>query len=211
MLNKPTLFSCLFVFTVLISACAQKPQPPKQTTRICDDSGCSERSIHSSTFTPEPAMDADTKVRMEQLIVLAKKDPRAAYDLGLRFFRGDGVKRDSYQAIKWMRHAADRGDLPAQKALGKLYLTGLEEMGADYREAEKWLTIAVGQGDEESKELLKKASLMKKRDTDYYRWQQERRSYFYRNWYSGWPYRYRWHRNGWAYYNHPYYRGHYPL
>ncbi|HHT8990295.1 TPA: tetratricopeptide repeat protein, partial [Burkholderia cenocepacia] len=84
----------------------------------------------------------------------AKTQPKAAYDLGLRYFRGDGVRQDSYQALKWMREAAERGDLNAQKALGSFYLFGLEEMGSDAREAEKWLSIAAGRGDKESKKLL---------------------------------------------------------
>jgi TPR repeat protein len=87
-----------------------------------------------------------------------EKDPRAAYDLGLRYFRGDGVRQDSYQALKWMRDAAERGYLKAQTAVGRLYLMGLEEMGSDPAEAEKWLSIAAGRGDKEAKTLLAQAT-----------------------------------------------------
>jgi hypothetical protein len=57
----------------------------------------------------------------------------------MRLLRGDGVERNSYQAIEWMRKAGDGGHLPAQVALGRMYLTGVEEMGADPAEAEAWL------------------------------------------------------------------------
>jgi TPR repeat protein len=62
-----------------------------------------------------------------------RQDPRAAYDLGLKYFRGDGLRQDSYPALKWMREAAEHGNLKAQKVIGRVYLTGLEEMGPDPR------------------------------------------------------------------------------
>jgi TPR repeat protein len=57
-----------------------------------------------------------------------------------------------------MRDAAERGNLKAQMALGRLYLTGLEEMGADPGEAEKWLSITSSKGDKEAADLLKDAT-----------------------------------------------------
>ncbi|GJL75001.1 MAG: hypothetical protein NMNS02_11070 [Nitrosomonas sp.] len=131
------------------------------------------------------------------LIAMAEDDPRAAYDLGLRYFRGDGIKRNSYQAIQWMRNAADRGNLDAQKALGRLYLTGLEEMGPDFREAEKWLSLAAAAGDKESEELLAEASRLKHTERQLYLWSNRWRPVFRRNWYSNYPYRYQWRNNGW--------------
>ncbi|MCI5208718.1 MAG: sel1 repeat family protein, partial [Candidatus Electrothrix sp. ATG2] len=116
-----------------------------------------------------------------------------------RFFRGDGVRQDSYQAIKWMRDAAERGDLEAQKALGRFYLTGLEEMGPDPQEAEKWLKIAVSRGDKESEKLLKEASEARKRENDYHRWRSHWQPRFYRYWHSGYPYRYHWRYGRWYY------------
>jgi len=62
-----------------------------------------------------------------------------------------------------MRDAAERGDLGAQKAVGRLYPTGLEEMGSDPREAEKSLSIAAGRGDTEAATLLVEAYCCSKR------------------------------------------------
>ena len=183
----------------LASACATA-QVDKSTIRICDDTGCSERPRDTETFRPSPDVDPETERRIAALTELAQKDPRAAYDLGLRYFRGDGVRQDSYQALKWMRDAAERGDLQAQKAVGRLYLSGLEEMGPDPREAEKWLMIAAGRGDKESRTLLAQASAAKQSDIEYRRWLQLRRDELYHYWYAGWPYRTYWRGGVWSYY-----------
>ncbi|MDR6497087.1 hypothetical protein J2785_000229 [Burkholderia ambifaria] len=54
--------------------------------------------------------------RIVALKQAAKAQPKAAYDLGLRYFRGDGVRQDSYQARKWMRDAAER-DRPRRQGI----------------------------------------------------------------------------------------------
>jgi TPR repeat protein len=71
-----------------------------------------------------PLGDTAAEQQAAKLIALAEKDPRAAYDLGLRYFRGDGVRQDSYQALKWMRDAAERGFLKAQTAVGRFLPDG---------------------------------------------------------------------------------------
>lgn len=168
--------------------------------RIQNSSGVSDRPLNYASYDPSTAVpEPDPEGRIPALEALALKDPRAAYDLGLRFFRGDGVRQDSYQAIKWMRDAAERGDLEAQKAIGRFYLTGLDEMGPDPQEAEKWLKIAVGRSDNESEKLLKEASEARKRELDYYRWRSYWHPRFYGYWYSGYPYRYYWLSGRWYY------------
>lgn len=180
-----------------MTACAQNPAP-KDTVRICDDAGCAERPKGYASFDPGAAVpDEDPTGRIAELKKLGEQDPRAAYDLGLRYFRGDGVPQDSYQALVWMRKAAERGDLDAQKALGRFYLTGLEEMGSDPREAEKWLSIAASRGDQESKKLLVEAAAAKKSDEAYYTWQRRWRDVFYGYWYRGYPYRGYWRQGHW--------------
>lgn len=136
---------------------------------------------------------------MSALQDLAKGDPRAAYDLSLRYFRGDGVQQDSYRALQWMRNSAEKGDIAAQKAVGKLYMTGLEEMGADFREAEKWLTIAASRGDEEAEELLQKVSQGREKENQDYRLRKHLYSTSYRYWYYDSPYRLYWHAGNWRY------------
>ncbi|WP_323120271.1 tetratricopeptide repeat protein [Burkholderia alba] len=183
-----------------LAACAQNPSS-SPTVRICDDRGCAERPKNQAAYeaadsTPERPVDP----RIAALKASAETEPRAAYDLGLRYFRGDGVRQDSYQALVWMRKAAEGGDLQAQKALGTFYLFGLEEMGADPREAEKWLSIAAGRGDKESKKLLAQATAAKQADADDYKWRTEMRNLYYGYWYSGYPYQGYWRQQSWYWY-----------
>lgn len=195
---RPVLLS---VFCLSLFGCSMQPEKPK-TVRICDESGCFDRPADYASFDPTAPTPGDELDRnIPQLEALANKDPQAAYDLGLRFFRGDGVRQDSYQSIKWMRNAAERGNLDAQKALGRLYLTGLEEMGADPREAHKWLTIAASRGDAEAKKLLREATVARKSEEAYSLWLTRWQPVFYRYWHSGYPYRYYWHNRGWRYYD----------
>lgn len=167
------------------------------TIRICDDTGCNERPRNYSTFDPNAGSDPAAEQKAAKLIAMAEKDPRAAYDLGLRYFRGDGVRQDSYQALKWMRDAAERGYLPAQAAVGRLYLMGLEEMGSDPAEAEKWLSMAADRGDKESKKLVAQASRAKKDEHDYYRWVESQKKQWSNYWLNGYTYVWTWRNDGW--------------
>ena len=189
----------VLIFCLILIGCTQNQLQP-ETIRLCDTSGCSDRPGNYSSFDPsENDSQDDLDKHIPALETLARKDPHAAYDLGLRFFRGDGVRKDNYQALQWMRNAAERGDFYAQKALGRLYLTGLEEMGSDPREAQKWLTLAAGRGDKESEKLLEEAIIARKNEESYSIWTNRWRSTFYGYWYSGYPYRYHWRRNRWHY------------
>ena len=129
-MDKKWLISAL-----LLASGATFAQSGEKTVRICDDSGCSDRPRSTATFDPTRDDNPEETRRVAALEEIARKDPRAAYDLGLRFFRGDGVRQDSYLALKWMREAGERGVLPAQAALGRFYLAGLQEMGSDPAEA----------------------------------------------------------------------------
>ncbi|MGD9950090.1 MAG: tetratricopeptide repeat protein [Desulfobulbus sp.] len=181
----------------ILSGCVDSSH--KKTIQIHDSTGFHEVPADYESYDPAAAVPPENEARIAALEALAEKDPKAAYDLGLRYFRGDGVRQDSYQALQWMRQAAEHGDLSAQKALGRFYLTGLEEMGADPQEAEKWLTIAASRGDKESGKLLKQASAAKKHEQEYYRWQTEWRPRFYHYWYYDYPYRYYWRHGHWHY------------
>ena len=181
-----------------LTACAQTTAP-SSTVRICDDSGCSDRPRSSATFDPTHDANPEETKRLAALANIASKDPRAAYDLALRYFRGDGVKRDSYQAIKWMREAGDRGVPEAHLALGRFYLMGVEEMGADPAEAEKWLSLAAARGDKEAEKLLAEARTAKKTEQELYQWREMHRKNWYGWWTSGYPYHWYWGHAGWYY------------
>ena len=187
------LATCL---VAVLSGCTANPSKT-DTVRICDESGCEIR--RKDEPFPAAKQDAETPA-IAALKQSAKSEPKAAYDLALRYFRGDGVPQDSYQALVWMRSAAERGNLQAQTALGTFYLFGLEEMGSDSREAEKWLSIAAGRGDKEASKLLTQARAAKQADEADYKWRTQWRDIYYGYWHSGYPYLGVWRDTNWYWY-----------
>jgi uncharacterized protein len=196
-----SLLTVIAIVSLFLVGCAHEPPPQKNTVTICDGSGCAERPKNYASFDPEKELpDNDPGGKIAALEKLAENDPRAAYDLGLRLFRGDGVKQDVYRSIKWMRTAAENGDFNAQKALGRLYLTGLGEMGSDPGEAEKWLTICASKGDKEAAELLKEATIARQSEQAEYQWLNRWRQVFNTYWYRGYNYYSYWRGNSWYWY-----------
>ncbi|MCL1980563.1 MAG: sel1 repeat family protein [Proteobacteria bacterium] len=177
-----------------VVASAQPASEP--LVRICDPI-CSDRPVGQVNQELRDVGGYDG--RMAALEAEAARNPRAAYDLALRYFRGDGVRKDSYKALSWMRVAGEQGNLKAQKALGRLYLTGLEEMGRDPGEARTWLSLAASRGDRESKQLLAKAEAAKRSDEQEYKEMNRWRSEVYNGWYSGYQYYGRWNGRAWNY------------
>lgn len=187
----------IVALSVLLQACSQPST--KETAMICDADACVERARGYENPDTKPSASPEELARVAALEEAASNDPRAAYDLGLRYFRGDGIRQNSYEAVTWMRSAAERGDLEAQKALGRLYLTGLEEMGADPAEAEVWLGLAASRGDTESAELLEQAQAAKATDRAYYEWLRRWRGVIGDYWYYRYPYRAYWREGRWYY------------
>jgi TPR repeat protein len=54
---------------------------------------------------------------------------------------GQGVAKDSAEAARWYRKAAEQGHAAAQKNLGVMYAHG-EGVPQDYAEAYKWANLA---------------------------------------------------------------------
>lgn len=187
---------------VLAGCMTQKQTPEEQTAprqdtvRICDGGGCSDRPRNSTTFVGTP-VDAEAERRLQQLSQLAEGNPKAAYDLGLRRLRGDGVERNTYQAMQWMRKAGEAGHTEAQFALGRLYLLGFEEMGSDPQEAESWLTRAAANGHKGAAKLLPEAQAAKKDEQRLYRVREANRK-DWGVWYSSSPYYWVWGSSGWS-------------
>ena len=65
--------------------------------------------------------------------------------------------------------------------------------------SEKWLSIAAGRGDKESKKLLDLARKAKKEDEEDWKWRTEWRDRYYGYWYSGYPYYGVWQQTYWYY------------
>lgn len=69
----------------------------------------------------------------------------AQCDLGVKYFKGDGVSKDFNQALMWFRKAADQGYARAEDDLGLMYGNG-EGVAKDFAEAVKWCRKAADQG-----------------------------------------------------------------
>jgi hypothetical protein len=61
------------------------------------------------------------------------------------YANGRGVPKDSAEAVKWCRKAAEQGLAAAQNNLGDMYANG-DGVPKDYAEAVKWYRKAADQG-----------------------------------------------------------------
>jgi TPR repeat protein len=75
-----------------------------------------------------------------------KGDAEAQFEVGNRYYSGEGVPQDDVEAVKWYRKAADQGYAAAQFNLGNSHRTG-EGVPQDDVEAVKWYRKAADQGD----------------------------------------------------------------
>jgi hypothetical protein len=118
---------------------------------------------------------------------------------------------DSGGRIAALEAKAEGGDRQAQAALGRLYFTGLQEMGQDLQEAEFWLTQAADKGDRESAALLAEVRRARADETAFRRELAQLRARTVYYWGRGWPYRWSWDAYGRPYaYTHPYRYAPYP-
>lgn len=72
-------------------------------------------------------------------------DPIAQASLGLRYYRGQGVRKDLEEAFRWTKQAAEQGEARAQSNLGLYYMNG-EGVGRDPAQAARWWREAASQG-----------------------------------------------------------------
>jgi uncharacterized protein len=77
--------------------------------------------------------------RAEQGVAVAQNN------LGLMYFKGQGVPRDFGEAAKWYRLAAEQGNPGAQTNLGIMYYSG-QGVTQDFGEAANWYRLAAEHG-----------------------------------------------------------------
>ena len=68
------------------------------------------------------------------------------YAIGMLYWTGQGVTKDYFEALNWMRRAADLNHAGAQAKLGYLYSQGIA-VQQDYEQAFQWFSKAAQQGD----------------------------------------------------------------
>ena len=72
-------------------------------------------------------------------------EANAQYNLGLMYDKGQGVKQDDVEAVKWYRQAAEQGYAKAQYNLGVMYYQG-EGVRQDKGQAKEWFGKACDNG-----------------------------------------------------------------
>ena len=74
-------------------------------------------------------------------------DASAQFNLGLMYDKGQGVKQDDVEAVKWYRQAAEQGYAKAQYNLGVKYYQG-EGVRQDKGQAKEWFGKACQNGNQ---------------------------------------------------------------
>ena len=88
----------------------------------------------------------DFKKAMRLLKPLAESgQPIAEHRVGVMYMLGQGVEKDSAEAIKWFSKAADQGQGESQHSLGLRYLWG-DGVDKEPDKAAAWFTAAANQG-----------------------------------------------------------------
>src|SRR5438445_688560 len=97
------------------------------------------------------AASKGNKTALNQLRVRAEQgNVDAQFDLGFMYQNGDGVPKDSAQAVQWYRRAAEQGYAKAQYNLGLLYRNG-DGVPKELVTAYMWFSLVAGQGIEPAK------------------------------------------------------------
>ena len=77
----------------------------------------------------------------------------AQAQLGIMYYKGQGVPQDYVAAVSWYLKAAEQGNVVAQNNLGTMYATG-EGVPKDYAAAAKWFRKAAEQGNAKAQNSL---------------------------------------------------------
>lgn len=117
--------------------------------------GCKQEPPPTVPEAPKPGGPVGLSTTNDHLAVgelrrqAAGGDARAQCQLGHCYARGDGVRQNGPEAVRWYRKAAQQGYPQAQHALGQCYLAGAA-VRRDNVEGLKWLRKAAEQEDVEA-------------------------------------------------------------
>ena len=75
--------------------------------------------------------------------------PTAQCIIGMKYYFGDGVEKDTVKGVQWLKKAGYQGHIEAQRQLGELYSK------KDKKEAAKWFRMAKANGDFTAEKGLK--------------------------------------------------------
>jgi TPR repeat protein len=107
-------------------------------------------------LTERPAEAAPPQISSAEIALAAEAesgDPQAQYRLGMAYFKGAGIERDSALALKWIQRAADQGYGQAQYTLGAMHHAGRGALQS-FPLALKWFEQAAQQNHAEAQYSL---------------------------------------------------------
>jgi uncharacterized protein len=87
----------------------------------------------------------------------AQGDSEAAYYVARMYEKGEGVRKDEREVVKWYRKSADGGYAPAQYRVAVGYAYGFAGLPKDQDEATKWLRRSAEGGHKKAQKILSKA------------------------------------------------------
>ena len=105
---------------------------------------------HTITLTKPGCAPVEQRITVEEGQILPldftlQDDAETLYNIGLRYYNGDGVGQDYAKAVDCFRQAAEQGYATAQNNLGYCYKNGLG-VTKDYTQAVSWYRKAAEQG-----------------------------------------------------------------
>lgn len=105
------------------------------------------------TTAQQAYKQGDYAIALKELTPLAEQgNPKAQLLLARMFLMGQGVSRDSDQAMKWFRASANQGNADAEFFMGSYYLLPRRDIGEGIR----WLRLSAEQGNQDAQLLLGK-------------------------------------------------------
>ncbi len=145
------------VGSTMPSRWAPSPQASQQSL-VNGAEPASMGSGQSATGRSSSEQYATVKSLADLRRLAERGDAEAQWQMGVRYYDGDGVPHDDAQAMKWFELAAEQGHVNAQSRLGAYYWAG-RGVPVDLFKSYFWSAIAMHQGDEISKGRLEGLSL----------------------------------------------------
>ncbi len=127
-----------------------QPQPTTpvnvQPEPVTDGPAANEAETGSDAQALAPTFDVPTTAGTPELVAAAATgDPKALYQIGMRYSDGRETQRNMKESAKWFEKAAESGFAPAQYSIGSLYEKGIG-VESDVRTAASWYEKAAAQG-----------------------------------------------------------------
>jgi len=117
-----------------------------QVASVTDSDGAVESSTEVTTPSSTSTYDVPSAAGSAALVAAASAgEPKALYQLGMRYSDGTEVKRNMQESAKWFERSAETGFAPAQYSIGSLYEKGIG-VERDVVKASQWYEKAAGQG-----------------------------------------------------------------